>query len=226
MRELDPTSAPYEGGVGDADVISIFDGPSGLFNQCAAASGLYAMPPVDKVAVPPVDILNDYQFAMLVQAILRLRVGLVIAAPDCGAWCAASHFNNRHATARATVEARRVEQRKVMQRMNAFFAAVHSYGGHIMVEDPAASLFWKQDFVKKLESEASDDRTWRDIVINYCGVGGRYLKPICFRTTAPPTATAHMEGLLCDHEFNIRVVLDGMPRASHALSRPLHTHTT
>ena len=70
-----------------------------------------------------------------------------------------------------------------------------------MVENPAASSFWKQDFVKKMESETPDDRTWRDIVINYCRVGGRYLKPIRFRTTAPPTVTAHMEGLLCDHEF-------------------------
>ena len=63
------------------------------------------MPPVDKVATPPVDILDDYQFATLVLAVLLQRVGLVIAAPDCGAWCAASHFSNWSALAWATVEA-------------------------------------------------------------------------------------------------------------------------
>ena len=91
MREYNPTSEPYEGGFGDADVISTFDGPSGLFNRCTAETGSYAMPPVDKVAMPLVGVLEDFQFATLVQAILKQRVGLVIATPDCGAWYVADH---------------------------------------------------------------------------------------------------------------------------------------
>ena len=66
-------SPRYPLGKGDADVLSIFDGPSGNLNRCATEQGIYAMPPVDNIAVPPMDILDDVQFVTLTHAILEQR---------------------------------------------------------------------------------------------------------------------------------------------------------
>jgi hypothetical protein len=59
MIDRFPESPRYPLGNGDADVLSIFDRPSGNLNRCATEQGLYAMPPVDKIAVSPTDILDD-----------------------------------------------------------------------------------------------------------------------------------------------------------------------
>ena len=85
MRKKDPASTPYECARGNADLLSIFDGPSGTINKVATEKGLTAMPPVDVLTEMPQGILNDVQFATLMIAILECCPGLVILGPGCGA---------------------------------------------------------------------------------------------------------------------------------------------
>jgi hypothetical protein len=101
----------------------------------------------------------------------------------------------------AKITIRRDEQRRVVKHVNALVVAMQTYGGHMLIENPASSSFWHQDFMKDMERDMPTVMRWRDIVANFCRVGSEYFKPICFRTTTPPVATAHMEGLVCDHAF-------------------------
>ena len=85
-----------------------------------------------------------------------------------------------------------------MERVGAMIRAVFSYGGHVMVENPLSSAFWKQDFIGSIRSKTPSTRIWRDVVVNLCRVGGKHLKAMKFWTTAPAEATDHM-ALRCDH---------------------------
>jgi hypothetical protein len=199
--DIFPESPRYPLGKGDADVLSIFDRPSGNLNRCATEQGLYAMPPVDKIAVPPTDILDDVQFVMLTHSILEQRTALVIIAPDCGAWCAAAQLNNNRPSAMVKITIWRDEQRRVMKRVNALVVAVQAYGGHVLIENPASSSFWHQDFMKDIERDMPTAMTWHDIIVNFCRVGSEYFKPVRCCTMTPPEAIAHMEGLICNHAF-------------------------
>ena len=62
-----------------------------------------------------------------------------------------------------------------------------------MVENPSKSRFWEQDFCDEIKNETPTTKTWRDIIVNLCMVGGSHFKDMRFHTTAPPEATAHME---------------------------------
>ena len=68
-----------------------------------------------------------------------------------------------------------------------------------MIENPEKSRFWDQDFCDKIQDETPATKTWRDVIVNLCRVGGAHFKAMKFRTTAPPKATEHME-LKCDHK--------------------------
>jgi hypothetical protein len=88
---------------------------------------------------------------MLTHAILEQRPALVIIAPDCGAWCAAAQLNSNCPSAMVKITIRHDEQRRVMKRVNALVVAVQAYGGHVLIENPASSSFWHQDFMKDME---------------------------------------------------------------------------
>ena len=80
---------------GTADAISIFDGPSGMFNMGAQASGLHPMPAIDEVAEVPYDLLNDAHYASVMVGIYTQQPGFGLVAPPCGWWTAAMRFNRR-----------------------------------------------------------------------------------------------------------------------------------
>jgi hypothetical protein len=117
-------------------LVSIFDGPSGQLNAMCEQAGVTVMPPIDKVASGPYDMLNDVQFSSLMIGILERRPGLVLLAPECTAWSKAQDFNRKRPSVMADVERRQSEQRKVMTRMNAILGAVWTYGGEAIVKNP------------------------------------------------------------------------------------------
>ena len=200
MKE-NPDSVPYvvEGKDGLFDLISIFDGPDGDINNAAEDKGLKPMPPVDKVAVDPFDLMDDVVFASIMVAILLHMPMLLLFAPCCTYWSKANDFNKKRPEARERIEKGQQEQRKVMQRVQAAIRAAWSYNGHVMIENPLHSQFWREDFCEDIEKETPSKRKWRDVVLNMCRVGGDHFKAMRFRTTAPAVATNHME-LPCDHE--------------------------
>ena len=69
-----------------------------------------------------------------------------------------------------------------------------------MIENPSKSIFWEQDFCKEIKEETPPTKTWRDVIVNLCMVGGSHFKAMRFRTTSPPEAMAHMEKK-CDHDY-------------------------
>ena len=46
--------------------------------------------------------------------------------------------------------------------------AVWSFGGDAMIENPAKSRSWDQDFCDKIQEKTPDTKTWRDVILNLC----------------------------------------------------------
>ena len=92
----------------------------------------------------------------------------------------------------AKLEDERVVQRRLMKRMNLLIEANFAYSGHVIIENPLHSKFWRQDFFTDILDKLPPGRRWRKFTVNYCRVGGRHFKAIQFYTTLPPAATAHM----------------------------------
>ena len=108
-----PRHPPPMWDTGTADAISIFDGPSGMFNRGAQASGLHPMPAIDEVVEVPYDLLNDAHYASVMVGIYTQQPGFGLVAPPCGWWTAAMRFNRR----RPGVMKRMEEGREVQKRM-------------------------------------------------------------------------------------------------------------
>ena len=94
----------------------------------------------------------------------------------------------------------RAIQTKLMMKLNNIVRIIMSYGGHVLIENPTHSKFWKQSFMKRIEQTIAETRTARSFLLNRCKVGGIHFKQYKFYTSLPPIATAHME-LTCDHSF-------------------------
>jgi hypothetical protein len=167
MQRRNPDARPYKAAKGDADFLSIFDGPAGSLNKQAVEQGLTAMLPVDLLAAIPYQMLNDVHFSTLVVAVLDCCPGLVMFAPDCSAWCMAAMFNNRNERAMEKIKRRRAEQTNVMQCVNVIIRAVWSYGGHVIIENPRHSLFWKQEFCDDMQKGMPPTHTLRDFTVNF-----------------------------------------------------------
>ena len=85
-------------------------------------------------------------------------------------------FNNKNESALKKIKTRRIEQTKVMKRVNAIIRAVWTYGGHIVVKHPRHSFFWKQGFCENMLTDAPKHRALRDFTVNFCRVGGDHFK--------------------------------------------------
>ena len=84
----------HQWNTGTADVISIFDGPTGEFNRMARAAGLSPMPAIDVVAELPYDLMNDAQFASVMVGMYSQKPSFTLLAPPCTAYTAAMRFNS------------------------------------------------------------------------------------------------------------------------------------
>ena len=59
---------------GKADMISVFNGPSTTMEQLARGMGISTMPPIDRTAEVPYDILSDVHFASLMADVLKQQL--------------------------------------------------------------------------------------------------------------------------------------------------------
>ena len=159
-----------------ADLLSVFDGPSGHINAVARANGLAVMPPVDTRAKHPWDLLDDRVHAKLMTGILAERPAVTIYAPPCRAWCRARNFASGNPKMMAKLEDERVVQRRLMKRMNLLIEANFAYSAHVIIENPLHSKFWRQDFFTDILDKLPSGRRWRKFTVNYCRVGGRHFK--------------------------------------------------
>ena len=117
------------------------------------------MPNLDKLAEVPYDIFSDVHFASAMVGVLKCKPRLVVIAPECTAYSMAQNFNAKLMTVQKVIAARRAEQEKIMRRIRKILTAVWSYGGHVIIENPWTSAFWKQNFAQtwRLTSQATEN---------------------------------------------------------------------
>jgi len=125
---------------------------------------------------------------------------LVLFAPVCRCWCKVTDFASKSPAQMIKLVKERARQTALMSKVTVLCALVMSYGGHIMIENPTHSKFWRQDFMREITSIAQLKHPTRTFLLNRCRVGGIHFKQYKFFTTLPPATTDHME-LECDHTF-------------------------
>ena len=102
-----------------ADILSVFDGPSGELNEKCEELGLVAIPPVDVLADVPYSVMNDVHFAAIMVAILIRMPLMVLFAPVCKWYSRAFDFNSGKPHAEKACNEGRAEQEKIMERVGA-----------------------------------------------------------------------------------------------------------
>ena len=117
------------------------------------------MPPIDVFSFEAYDLLCDVTLASIMVAVLLHLPLFTMFAPECISWSKANDFNNRNPTRKARTKEKQKGQRRIMARVRAILRAIWSFGGHAMIENPAHSRFWEQDFCDEIEAETPDSRT-------------------------------------------------------------------
>ena len=120
----------------EVDVLSIFGGPTDIFEYMCADNGVASMPNLDKLAEVPYDILGDVHFVLAMIGVLKCKPRLVVIAPECTAYSTAQHFNAKIMSAKSALESKKVEQEKIMRQVRKILNEVWSYGGHATIENP------------------------------------------------------------------------------------------
>ena len=128
------------------------------------------------------------------------KPSLVIISPVCRAWCKAPDFTSKSQAQMIKLTEDRAIQSKLMTKMNDIMCIIILYGGHVLIENPTHSNFWKRTFFKRLELTVAEAHCARLFLLNRCRVGGIHFKQYKFFTFLPPSITKHMERL-CDHDF-------------------------
>ena len=104
-----------------------------------------------------------------------------------------------------------------MAKMAVLLRAIHSYSGNIMIENPTASSYWNQPFIRQFESDTPNGRSWRSFEMDFCRVGCEYKKRVRIMTTMSAEATGHMH-LRCNHPHLHTPLVgrgpDGRPRTA------------
>ena len=195
-----PPGDLHDWGDEDVDAVRIFSGPTDRFGEMLRDRGMTAMPPIDKTAPIPYDLANDVMFSHLMVGLLQCRPALTIIEPCCTSWSKAMDLNMKNLIAVAQRDRDRDEQRRLMLRVVQICRAVATWHGHVMIENPDHSAFWRESFVDDIKKTAPPGHEWRDVRLNMCMAGGPHFKMLRFMTTVPASATSHMERT-CDHGF-------------------------
>ena len=82
--------------------------------------------------------------------ISKHKPSLVIMSPVCRAWCKATNFASKNQTQMIKLTEDCVIQSKLITKMNDIMRIIASYGGHILIENPTHSKFWKQTSFNRL----------------------------------------------------------------------------
>jgi hypothetical protein len=110
-----------------------------------------------------------------------------------------------------------------MVEMINLVAVVIKYGGHILMENPVHSKFWKQDFVKQMPCVVDTKYASRTFLLNCCRTAGIHFKQYKFLTSLLCAFTEHME-LECDHHFKHPLCL-GRDVNSNSVTRASGVYT-
>ena len=132
--------------------------------------------------------------------ISKHKPSLVIIFPVCRAWCKATDLASKNQAQIIKLTEDRAIQSKLITKMNDILRIIMSYGGHVLIENPTYSKFWKQMFFKRLELTVAETHCARSFLLNRCRVRGIHFKQYTFFTSLPPCVTKHMERL-CNHDF-------------------------
>ena len=79
----------------------------------------------------------------------------------------------------------RAAQTLLMSNINILISLITRYGGHILLENPTHSKFWKQPFMRTAEAIVSKNHILRYFLLNRCRVGGKHFKQYKFFTSLP-----------------------------------------
>ena len=141
--------------------------------------------------------MNDVHF-MPLMAMALVQMPLIILTPVCCWWIKTYNFNMQHRDKVKAHDKGRTKQCHSMRCVQVVLEAVWTYDGHVMIENPVTSAFWKQDFCDMIANNTPSDCTWRNMIGDLCKVGSNHLKAMKFWTAMPPDATSHMK-VQCDH---------------------------
>ena len=71
--------------------------------------------------------------------------------PPCQSWCKTTDFARKNQAHMSNLTKDRAIQTKLMMKLNDIVHIIMSYGGHVLIENPTHSKFWKQVFMKRIE---------------------------------------------------------------------------
>ena len=128
------------------------------------------------------------------------RPALLIMSPVCKSWCKATDFAAKSPSQMIKLTAARAVQTVLMNKIADLVGLVMSYDGHVLIENPTHSKFWKQEFMENIRAYVSEIHTPREFLLNRCRVDGIHFKQYKFFTSLPNEYTDHME-MTCDHHF-------------------------
>jgi len=89
------------------------------------------------------------------------RPALLIMSPVCKSWCKATDFAAKSPSQMIKLTAARAVQTVLMNKIADLVGLVMSYDGHVLIENPTHSKFWKQDFMENIRARVSNVHTPR-----------------------------------------------------------------
>ena len=160
------------------DILAIFSGPDDRQRIVAEEEGLHALPGLDLLNEDPWDILDDTHLRLAMELVENHRPRLVTIAPPCTAWSKL----RRMAKSKSQIEKLECErdvQRELLKRTFRLIQSVQSYGGSIILENPADSLIWQQSELQSCLTGGTK------VNIDLCEYGSPYLKPTTLFVSSP-----------------------------------------
>ena len=103
---------------------------------------------------------------------------LLIMSPVRKFWCKATDFAAQSPSQMIKLTAAGAVQTVLMNKIADLVGLVMSYGGHVLIENPTHSKFWKQDFMENIRSYVSNVHTPREFLLNCCRVDGIHFSSI------------------------------------------------
>jgi hypothetical protein len=133
------TGAEWQPTTSYTDFISVFDGPNGHLNETMKAMGMAPLPPVDVLAAPPIDLMDNVAYCAQILTILENQPEFMHAAPPCRFWSHTTNFSRGNAAAEMRIQEGRATQRRLMRRFVTLVRAAMVIGCHIIIENPLQS---------------------------------------------------------------------------------------
>ena len=66
--------------------------------------------------------------------------------PPCQFWCKTTDFARKNQAQMSNLTKNRAIQTQLMTKLNDIIRIIMDYGGHVLIENPTHSKYWKQTF--------------------------------------------------------------------------------